>query len=113
MSGRERPTSVSASASEKQVTTFPAPGKARDASASPATPVRGRSTIGCSPRGAGYGVAQSFYFSPGKSRSPSRGSGRRLTLEINLGTPDRQSMEKVVIKADMDVLDEGEGYPRV
>ena len=73
---------------------------------SPGTPRRGRSVLGRSPRGSGYGVAQSFYFSPRQSRSPSRGSGRRLTLEINMGTPDIQAMEKIVIKADMDVLEE-------
>lgn len=105
-SSHERQTPVSKSALEKQALSPPIPRPANMKSSSPVTPVRGRSTIGRSPRGSGYGVEQSFYFSARKSRSLSRGSGRRLTLQINLGTPDRQSMEKVVIKADMDELEE-------
>jgi hypothetical protein len=72
----------------------------------PSTPARGRSQVKRTPRSSGYGVEQSFYFSPTRSRSQSKASGRRLTLEINLGTPDKEAMEKVVIKADMDVLNE-------
>lgn len=99
-------TPIAKSYFEKQAISLSRSPVKREDSESPVTPLRGRSKVARTPRGSGYGVEQSFYFSPRKSRSPSRGSGRRLTLQINLGTPDRQSMEKVMIKADMDVLEE-------
>ncbi|ETN37409.1 uncharacterized protein HMPREF1541_08400 [Cyphellophora europaea CBS 101466] len=98
-------TPVSVSMYEKQVALHPRPGIAKEEEGSPSSPTRGRQYVKRTPRSSGYGVEQSFYFSPNRSRSPSKASGRRLTLEINMGTPDQASMEKVVIKADMDVLD--------
>jgi hypothetical protein len=100
--GRQTPTSRSLY--EKQVTQLSP--SLRAEAAVPSTPVRGRGLVRRTPRSSGYGVEQSFYFSPDRSRSQSKASGRRLTLEINMGTPDGKDIEKVVIKADMDVLDE-------
>ncbi|KPI45363.1 uncharacterized protein AB675_2484 [Cyphellophora attinorum] len=103
---RTQPIPVSRPVFDKLAIGQQSPVRSKPQSGSPITPVRGRALVVQSPRGSGYGVEQSFYFSARKSRSPSRGSGRKLTLQINLGSPDHQSMERVSIKADMDELEE-------
>lgn len=105
--GRDGPQSpLSLAMHEKQVTHPLQPSLVKEEQGGPLTPFRGRGATRRTPRSSGYGVEQGFYFSPDRSRSRSKASGRRLTLEINMGTPDRDDMEKVVIKADMAVLDE-------
>lgn len=105
--GKDAPqTPLSVSMYEKQVAQTARQMLPKEQQERPSTPVRGRPQASRTPRSSGYGVEQSFYFSPDRSRSPSKASGRRLTLEINMGTPDKESMEKVVIKADMGVLNE-------